>query len=287
VSDSSLRSAAITVAELLRSGRSTLERSDSPALDAELLLAGALKTDRAALYREPDLAVPAQTAAQFRRNLAVRASGRPIAQILGHAEFWSLQFDVDDHVLIPRPETEQLVEMAIARTRPAARIADLGTGSGAIAVAISREVAGVQLIATDYSTAALRVAARNASRLDAQQIAFVRTDWLAGFADGCLDLIVSNPPYIDAADPLLTESDIRFEPLAALAAGPDGLDAIRAIVREAPRVLKPGGELLLEHGYNQAAAVRDLMRRHRFVAVASKTDLGGHDRITSGRTVAV
>lgn len=272
-----------TLATVLAAGREALPPGDTARIDSEVLLAHAIGADRTTLYREPERSVSAAENAAFEHLIGERALGRPVAQILGCAEFWSLSFAVDEHVLIPRPETELLVELALERAAPDAVIVDLGCGSGAISVALATELARASIVATDFSTAALAVASSNARRLCTDRVRFMRADWLAPFGAGCIDLLVSNPPYVEADDPRLVDSDIRFEPRTALAAGPDGLAAIRQIVEGARGVLRPGGWLLVEHGYNQAQAVRELFRRARFADVTTAADLGGTDRITSGR----
>jgi len=271
------------LAALLAAGRAALLPGDTARLDCEVLLAHAIGADRTTLYREPERQVSAAQQAAFERLISERARGRPVAQLVGQAEFWSLPFEVDEHVLIPRPETELLVELALARATPDAVIVDLGCGSGAISVALARELPAATITATDFSARALAVASRNARRLCAGRVRFLRGDWLAPFGASCVDMLVSNPPYVEAGDPRLVESDIRFEPRAALAAGADGLAAIRQILAAARSVLRPGGWLLLEHGYNQAQAVQELFRRAEFGDITTSTDLGGTDRITSGR----
>ena len=272
-----------TLAALIASGREALFPGDTARLDCEVLLAHAIGADRTTLYREPERVVSETQHAAFEHLISERARGRPIAQILGRAEFWSLSFEINDHVLIPRPETEQLVELALERAAANATIVDLGCGSGAIAVALATELVQATITATDFSTAALAVANRNARRLCGNRLRFVRANWLAPFGKSCIDVLVSNPPYVNADDPRLEETDIRFEPRAALAAGPDGLAAIRQIVGAASSVLRPGGWLLLEHGYNQGPAVRELFRRGHFNDITTTVDLGGTDRITCGR----
>ncbi|MGR9091567.1 MAG: peptide chain release factor N(5)-glutamine methyltransferase [Gammaproteobacteria bacterium] len=271
------------LAALRKAGRDALAAGDSARLDCELLLAHVIGKDRTTLYREPERVVSDAEQAAFERLIAERVGGRPIAQILGRAEFWSLSFEVDDHVLIPRPETERLVELALERADHDAVLVDLGCGSGAIAVALATELPQATITATDFSAAALAVACRNAQRLCANRVRFIRADWLAPFGESWIDILVSNPPYVAADDPRLDDTDIRFEPRAALASGADGLAAIRQIVAAAARVLRPGGWLLLEHGYNQGPAVRELFHRGHLNDIATTVDLGGTDRITSGR----
>ncbi|MBI5619088.1 MAG: peptide chain release factor N(5)-glutamine methyltransferase [Gammaproteobacteria bacterium] len=274
-----------TRGELVRWGGGQLGASDTPRLDAELLLMAVLGLDRSALFRDADRLVAAADDARYRGLVAARAEGRPVAQLLGVREFWSLEFEVDEHCLVPRPETELLVERALAAipSGAAVRIADLGTGSGAIAVAIARERPQSRVVAVDVSPAALAVAARNAARLAPGRVALVRGDWLAAFAPGSFEVIVSNPPYVAADDPLLTTTEIRFEPRAALAAGPDGLSDLGALARQAAAALVAGGRVFLEHGTTQGPAVRALLTAARFADIATARDLAGHERVTSGR----
>jgi release factor glutamine methyltransferase len=240
---------------------------------------------RAWLYAWPEhLPTPEQCAA-FERAIAERARGVPVAYLLGHRAFWTFDLAVTPAVLIPRPETERLVELALARLpqEQALAVADLGTGSGAVALAIASERAHARVLATDIAPDALAVARSNAARLGITNIAFAEGDWCAALGDAHFDLIASNPPYIEECDPHLGEGDLRHEPAHALSSGADGLDAIRAIVDAAPRHLLPGSWLMLEHGRDQAARVRDLLAARGFVDVGSARDLAGHERVSLGR----
>lgn len=269
-----------TVAQALRDAQSAaVDR-----LDAQLLLLHALgrsPADRAWLVaHDGDTLVPAQAdvfAALCRR----RAGGEPVAYLLGHKEFFGLPLQVDARVLVPRPDTEALVDWALEvlaqRTQP--RVIDLGTGSGAIILAVARQRPDAHCEAVDSSAAALEVARANAAALQLP-VQFRQADWLAG-AEGCYELVVSNPPYIAEGDPHLPA--LRHEPRQALTSGPDGLDAIRAIVAAAPRVLAPGGWLLLEHGHDQAEAVRALLAGAGLLEVQSRPDLAGIPRCSGGR----
>ncbi len=252
-------------------------------LDAELLLAHALRTSRAHLYTWPELEVDATQRAAFDQLVAARERGEPVAYLTGHREFWSLDLAVTPDVLIPRHETELLVELALARISPdrAVRVADLGTGSGAIALAIARERPRVRMVATDASAAALEVARRNATRLDLGNVTFASGDWCAALGADRFEVIVSNPPYVAADDAHLGEGDLRFEPVAALASGRDGLDAIRRIVADARAHLVAGGWLVLEHGWDQAARVRSLLEDGGYSEVESFRDGAGHERATA------
>jgi release factor glutamine methyltransferase len=254
--------------------------------EVELLLSHALGHDRAWLYAHADDPLVAADAVQFHALLLRRATGEPVAYIVGRREFWSLDFAVTPDVLIPRPETELLVELALRRIaqNTQVEIADLGTGSGAIALALAHERPRARVTATDASVAALTVARGNAQRLGFGNVEFAQGDWCAALADRKFDLIVSNPPYIAATDAHLGRGDLRFEPRAALTSGADGLDAIRAIVRAAPAHLQPGGWLLLEHGHDQGAGVRALLEKSGFVEVSTERDLEGRERVSGGRS---
>jgi release factor glutamine methyltransferase len=264
---------------LLRDAASRID-----AADAAVLLAHAVGHPRSWLYAHGGDDVDAATADAFAALLARRASGEPVAYLTGRRGFWRFDLAVTPDTLIPRPETELLVELALARLPPgrALRIADLGTGSGAIALALAHERPRARVVATDASAAALEVARGNADALRIGNVAFRHGDWLAPLAGERFDLIAGNPPYIAAGDPHLGEGDLRFEPGVALASGSDGLDAIRTIVRDVPAHLVLGGWLLLEHGWEQGAAVRALLQRAGFVDISTERDLEARDRVTLG-----
>lgn len=234
--------------------------------------------------REPLPQVQAET---FDGLLQRRLAGEPVAYILGQREFYGLTLAVSPGVLIPRTDTETLVEAALARIsqQQSFHILDLGTGSGAIALAITSQRPLAQVTAIDASPAALEVAQHNAEALTLSNVRLLLSDWFAAVAGETFDVIVSNPPYIAANDPHLAQGDLRFEPATALASGTDGLDDIRRIVSAAPHFLKPGGWLMLEHGYDQAPAVRQLLEANGFAEVVSEKDLAGIERVTLGRTL--
>jgi release factor glutamine methyltransferase len=272
-------------------------RFDMPRLEAELLLAHALGVDRAWLFAHADDVVAPVQGVAFEALLARRDAGEPLAYITGRRGFWTLDLDVTPATLIPRPETELLVELALARL-PAVllwerlqprsgsghcAVADLGTGSGAVALAIASERPDIQIIATDASAEALAVAQRNARRLGLDNVRFAEGDWCAALGDAMFALILSNPPYIEAGDAHLEQGDLRHEPRSALASGADGLDAIRRIVRDARAHLVAGGWLLLEHGWTQATAVRDLLQHHGYADILTAQDLESRDRVTAAR----
>jgi release factor glutamine methyltransferase len=260
--------------------------ADSPSakLDAELLLAAALGKSRSYLRTWPEREVEARCAEQFAASLARRRNGEPVAYILGRQGFWSLDLDVASHTLIPRPDTELLVETALALLPATAlRVLDLGTGTGAIALALACERPAWQVTGVDRVSEALTLAEGNRTRLQLGNARFAASHWFSALAGQRFQLIVSNPPYIAAGDPHLSQGDVRFEPSSALVAGVDGLDDIRQIIQQAPQHLEAGGWLLLEHGFDQASAVRELLSGQGFLSVESRLDLGGHQRISLGQ----
>jgi len=274
----------------LRRARAALAGvSDSPRLDAELLLARALGRDRSWLVAHRDDSPDAEAKTKADAWLARRVTGEPLAYITGTREFWSLEFEVTPAVLIPRPDTEILVERALELIPrdDGCRVLDLGTGSGAIAIAIAIAIASersaAEVTATDASAQALAVARRNAARLVPGRIRFVESDWFTGLGSERYDLIVSNPPYVAEDDPALAEAAIAFEPRRALAAGADGLDDIRRIAAGLPAHLAPGGRALIEHGAMQAAGVAGILRTEGLEVVACRRDLAGADRVTEAR----
>lgn len=273
-----------TVAELVRDGAGKLDSvSGTSRLDAELLLARVLDRDRTWLFTWPDHEVPLEDERRFLSLLEERAAGRPVAWLLGEREFFGHIYRVTPDTLIPRPETELLVEVVL-RLLPEAgqRIVDLGAGTGAVGISLALARPGWRVLLGDLHVDTLAVASENALRLGAENVRTVLSDWLREI-DGELDAVISNPPYVPEQDPHLQEGDVQFEPRRALVAGVDGLDAIRAILRQSAGKLKPGGLLALEHGYDQGAAVRDLLTDAGFVDVATEKDLAGHDRVTHGR----
>jgi release factor glutamine methyltransferase len=274
---------------LLKDARNELARAhpeNSPAetrLEAELLLGAATGLRRSELIAWPERDVSAVAEQGFMRMIARRRAGEPIAYILGEREFRGLSLRINPATLIPRPETELLVDWALAQFPPETRVrcADLGTGSGAIAIAIARERPNWFILGLDASATALTVAAANRQRLGAKNLALLQGDWLAALGEQRLDLIVANPPYVAEQDPHLTRGDLRFEPPAALAAGRDGLAAIRRITAALPSRLAPGGRAAIEHGWDQGAAVRALLRTTPLRHIETHRDLAGHERFTT------
>lgn len=257
-------------------------------VDAELLLLHILQRPSSWLYTHADDVLEMDVQTTYAALVDRRAAGEPLAYITGRRGFWSLDLEVTPATLIPRPETELLVEQALQRlpVDSACDVADLGTGSGAIALAIARERPGARMVATDASADALVVAQRNAQRHGITNVVFMQGDWLAPLAGRRFEVIVSNPPYIEAADPHLGQGDLRFEPAGALAAGADGLDDIRRIVRDARKHLQPGGWLLFEHGWNQGDAARQLLREAGYTEVFTARDLELRDRVSGGRAAS-
>lgn len=273
------------IATLLRIGSERLASvSDTARLDTEILLAHVLAKPRAHLYTWPERIPESATRSAFIALLERRARGEPIAYLTGRRAFWSLELQVTPDTLIPRPESELLVTLALERLPEAGgpRVVDLGTGSGVLALALAVERPDCTVIAIDRSIAALSIAETNARELGLSNIEFRHGDWCSGLDPEEFDLIVANPPYVADDSPWLRHGDVRFEPRNALVAGRDGLDAIRRIVQQAPAILKSGGWLLIEHGFDQGAAVRTLLREQGFRAVECHTDPNGRDRVGGG-----
>ena len=251
--------------------------------DAELLLAAAWNLSRGALLARAGEPVPDDVAARFGAWCTRRAAGEPVAYLLGRREFWSMMFEVGPAVLVPRPETELLVERVLENiTSTEAKIADLGTGSGAIAIALAHERPGWQVVGTDVSDDALAVARRNGARLVADRVEWRAGDWLQALDSRRFAALASNPPYIEENDPVLAGDGLRHEPRGALTPGGDGFAALTTLINGAPGHLEPGGWLFLEHGATQGAALRGALVARGFTHVTSHRDLAGHERVTEG-----
>ena len=273
-----------TISDALHTATLLLERTSASArLDAELLLEYVTGLSRTDFRTAPERALPAAAGWSFQQLIRRRLQGEPVAYIRGHQEFWSLLLEVSPAVLIPRPETELVVERTLALLRPDAKeVADLGTGSGAIALAVASERPSLQVTGVDASADALEIARRNAARLQLGNVHFERGSWFTPFAGRRFDVVAANPPYIARGDSNLAADVGRFEPEIALVAGATGLEAIEQIVAQAAAHLQPGGWLVLEHGWTQAAAVRERLVRSGFAHVRSHADLAGHERVTEG-----
>ncbi len=277
-----------TVSDALHTATLMLQRaSSSPRLDAELLLEHVTGLSRTSFHSHPERELPANAGWSFQQLVKRRMQGEPVAYIRGQQEFWSLLFEVSSAVLIPRPETELLVERALDRidTAQEVHVADLGTGSGAIALSIAHERPKAKVTATDLSADALMIATRNTARLHIPNVAIVQGSWFAPLQSQKFDVIVSNPPYVAETDPDLAANVRRYEPHTALFAARSGLEALARIANDARNYMRPNGWLLLEHGWKQAAEVRDLLVRAGFDHVRSYTDLAGHERVTEGKIV--
>ena len=260
---------------------------DSPTaqLDAELLLAHVLDKPRSYLFAWPEKTLSEAQAAAFMALLERRQRGEPVAYLLGQQGFWTLDLQVAEHTLIPRADTELLVEAALqlADASSPLRVLDLGTGTGAIALALASERPQWAVTGVDRIESAVALAQSNQQQLQLSNVQFLSSHWFSALIGQRYDLILSNPPYIADNDPHLQQGDVRFEPLSALVSGPDGLDDLRLIIAQAPTYLTAQGWLLLEHGFDQACAVRELLQQAGFIEVNSQRDLGGHERISFGR----
>lgn len=253
-------------------------------MEARLLLRHVLQCPAARLVAHPEQRLEVQDWGTYRTLVERREAGEPVAYLTCEREFFGRSFMVSPAVLIPRPDTELLVELAIAHCGDGRcrKVLDLGTGSGALAITLAFELGTADMIAVDRSREALWVAMGNAARLGAS-VSFVQSDWFAALGGERFDLIVANPPYVAAADPHLQQGDLRFEPHAALAAGPAGLDDLTVIIDAAPHHLEPGGWLFVEHGYDQGGAVRGLLTDAGFTGIASWKDLSAIERVSGGR----
>ena len=274
-----------TIKNLLDHATTQLAQHDQARLDAEVLLSYVLGKPRSHLHAWPEKVLHATQATDFLALVELRVTGHPVAHLTGRREFWSLELDVSDVTLIPRPETELLVEQALASlpAHEALRVADLGTGSGAIAIALAHERRRWQLLAIDRSINCTRIARGNAQRLGVTNLSCINASWSTALADASLHAIVCNPPYVAMSDPHLRRGDVRFEPLIALVAGTDGLEAFRSLLSDAARVLKKGGRIFLEHGMEQGEDVRNLLKEHGFTGIETCRDLAGLERVSLAR----
>ena len=274
-----------TIRDLLNFRSRLQSSSDSPALDVELLLCHCLQKDRSYLRAWPEAPVDREVEQQFTELLERRANGEPVAYLTGECGFWSLMLYTDASTLIPRPDTELLVEesLRLLADRPRAAVLDLGTGTGAVALALASERPGWQLLACDLQASAVALAERNRRRLGLDNVRVVESDWFRQIPPQTFDLIVSNPPYIDPDDPHLGRGDVRFEPRSALVAEDNGFADIERIISGAPAFLGGGGWLLFEHGYNQGEGARGRLDAAGYREVFTARDLAGHERVSGGR----
>jgi len=272
----------MNIDQALQYGKQGLSGSESPEIDSQYLLCYVLDCAHHYLHTWSDQTLTTQQQQQFEQLVSERKQGKPIAHLIGQRGFWTLDLKVTADTLIPRPETELLVTLALEKITSQMRIADLGTGTGAIALSIAKEHPETVIFATDYSQAALDVAHYNAQHYALHNVHFWQGSWLDAVATHSLDMIISNPPYIEQNDPHLQQGDVRFEPITALSSGSDGLDDIRQIVRQAAKCLNPAGYLLIEHGYNQAEQIMQLFQGAGFMNIKSEQDLGGKNRVVMG-----
>lgn len=277
--------ASLTIKEALKHASNSLHDSDTSALDSEVLLAYLLKKNRSYLRAWPDRSLSTEELDAYQQLIEQRKSGQPIAYLTGEREFWSRSFIVSSDVLIPRPDTELLIDIAQQKFTPSQTfsILDLGTGSGAIAITLALEFPNASVTAVDSSTKALAIANKNSQRLNSHQLEFVHSDWFKQVPTQAFDLIVSNPPYICQTDPHLLDGDVRFEPNSALIAMDEGLLDIKNIISNAPEYLKPNGILLFEHGYQQGTPVKSLLESLGFKSIEQFQDIQGHTRATLGK----
>jgi len=275
-----------TIRQLLARARAKLGGGEA-GLDSEVLMAAVLAKPRSYLYAHADFVPGPDEQRRYLELVTRRAAGEPVAYLTGQREFWSLELEITPDTLVPRPETERLVELALERIQDRAATAlDLGTGSGAVALALAVERPGWRILGVDLDPASVDLAARNAGRLGLNNVRFMPSDWYEAIGDERFSLIVANPPYVREDDPCLAAPGLRCEPRRALASGRDGLDALRRVVAGAPRHLAQGAWLMCEHGADQGVAVRELFVRAGLVAVETARDLAGAERVTLGRRCA-
>ena len=275
-----------SIAQALKQASQKLtETSDSARLDAEVLLCQVLDCTATHLIAWPEKLLNDKQTQTFNQLIERRHTGIPVAYLIGSKEFWSLNFKVTPATLIPRPDTEILVEFVLNKfsDQKNLKLLDLGTGSGAIAIAIASERPNWEIVATDISTEALSIAAENARQHQITNIQFIESNWFEQLDRQYFDLIISNPPYIAEHDEHLSQGDVRFEPLSALASGETGLDDINRITAQSKKYLKPNGWLAFEHGYDQKQSVYDCFNHYQFQNITQLTDLSGLPRVTAGR----
>lgn len=273
----------MNIAQALETACHALSDSESPDIDSQVLLCHILQCASSYLHTWPDKELSTEQSKQFEALIKQRQQGKPVAHLTGQRGFWSLDLKVTRDTLIPRPDTELLVSLALEKLSPNMTIADLGTGTGAIALSLASEQPSISVLATDASPRALNVAKYNAWNNQLTNVHFWQGSWLSAIADNSLDMVVSNPPYIEADDVHLTQGDVRFEPITALASGKDGLDDIRLIIKQAQHCLKPNGWLLIEHGFHQMKNVMNLFSDAGFTTISSHKDFGGNDRVVMGQ----
>lgn len=272
----------LTVAQAIAWATHTLKNtSDSPKLDAEVLLLHVLDKPKSYLFTWPEAELTEVQLSTFKKLIAERETGHPVAHLVGVREFWSLELEVNNSTLIPRPDTETLVEKALNLDLPTnAKMLDLGTGTGAIALSLASEQSNWQITAVDYSEQAVALAKRNQQKHALNNVTIMQSDWFSAVPNQQFDLIVSNPPYIDALDEHLSQGDVRFEPKSALVAPDNGMADIKLIIEQARQYLAPNGYLLIEHGYQQALLLQEFFAQMAYSNILTIKDMAGCDRVT-------
>lgn len=272
----------LTVAQAIAWATQTLRNtSDSPKLDAEVLLLHVLDKPKSYLFAWPEAELTDVQLSAFEKLIAERETGHPVAHLVGVREFWSLELEVNNSTLIPRPDTETLVEKALSLDLPAdTKMLDLGTGTGAIALSLASEQPNWQVTAVDYSEQAVALAKRNQQKLALNNVTIMQSDWFSAVPNQQFDLIVSNPPYIDELDEHLSQGDVRFEPKSALVAPDNGMADIKLIIEQARQYLAPNGYLLIEHGYQQALLLKEFFAQMAYSNILTIKDMAGCDRVT-------
>ncbi len=272
----------LTVAQAIAWATQTLRNtSDSPKLDAEVLLLHVLEKPKSYLFAWPEAELTDVQLSAFEKLIAERETGHPVAHLVGVREFWSLELEVNNSTLIPRPDTETLVEKALSLDLPAdTKMLDLGTGTGAIALSLASEQPNWQVTAVDYSEQAVALAKRNQQKLALNNVTIMQSDWFSAVPNQQFDLIVSNPPYIDELDEHLSQGDVRFEPKSALVAPDNGMADIKLIIEQARQYLAPNGYLLIEHGYQQALLLKEFFAQMAYSNILTIKDMAGCDRVT-------
>jgi len=273
----------MNIAQALQYGCAALKNSESPDIDSQVLLCNILACASSYLHTWPDNELDLAQEKLFKKVIEQRQQGQPVAHLTGQRGFWSLDLKVTADTLIPRPDTELLVSLALEKLTPKMIVADLGTGSGAIGLSLAHEEPSITVFASDASWKALEVAQYNATKHQLNNVQFWNGSWLDAIIDQSLDMVVSNPPYIEAEDAHLSQGDVRFEPMSALASGSDGLDDIRQIIVQAKRCLKPASWLFIEHGYHQAQQIMTLFADAGFTNISSHKDYGDNDRVVLGQ----
>ena len=270
---------------LQQASKQLTETSPSAILDTQVLLTHVLRCNTAHLAAWPEKTLSDAQLADFQKLVEKRRQGVPVAHLTGSREFWSLDFSVDNSTLIPRPETETLVEYLLDNfgKRENLKLLDMGTGTGAIAISIAREKPGWEIVASDISEQALELARLNCSQHDTSNVTLIHSDWFQNIDAENFDIIISNPPYIASDDPHLSQGDVRFEPHSALSSGVTGMDDIEHICSQAKKHLLQNGWLMVEHGYNQKQLVAECFAKNGFSAIEQKQDLSGHTRMTAGK----